>query len=148
MQSSRRVCAAATLIGFGVLLSQGVSAQPDRTPPQAEAATVGASLATTSIESKQLHSLLGREVRTASEENAGRVIDALTDRSGRVDAVVIEFGGFLGLGTRKIAVEWSALRFVPDGAQGFLQVELTRDQLRRAPEYKPGEHTVVLTSGR
>ena len=75
------------------------------------------------------------------------MIDILADRAGRVDAAVIEFGGFMGLGTRKIAVEWSALRFLTEGKQGFVQVELTRDQLRRAPEYKPGEVAVVLRSG-
>ena len=48
---------------------------------------------------------------------AGRIIDLLADRSGQVRAAVIEFGGFLGIGTRKIAVDWSALRFEGDGKQ-------------------------------
>jgi hypothetical protein len=91
----------------------------------------------------ELASVLGREVRTRVEEDVGRIIDLLADRDGRVQAAVIEFGGFLGIGTRKIAVEWSSLRFQPEGKQPPVIVELTRDQLRRAPEYKPTEPAIV-----
>ncbi len=91
----------------------------------------------------QLESVLGREVRTAVEEDVGRIIDLLVDRDGQVSAAVIEFGGFLGIGTRKIAVEWSALRFESTGKQPVILVDVTRDQLRRAPEYKPGDPAVV-----
>jgi hypothetical protein len=91
----------------------------------------------------QLDSVLGREVRTRVEEDVGRIIDLLADRNGHVQAAVIEFGGFLGIGTRKIAVEWSALRFEGDGKQPIVIVEMTRDQLRVAPEYKPSEPAVV-----
>jgi hypothetical protein len=91
----------------------------------------------------QLESVLGREVRTAVEEDVGRIIDLLVDREGRVSAAVIEFGGFLGIGTRKIAVEWPALRFESAGKQSVILVDVTRDQLRRAPDYKPSEPAVV-----
>jgi hypothetical protein len=90
-----------------------------------------------------LESVLGREVRTRVEEDGGRIIDLLADRHGRVQAAVIEFGGFLGIGTRKIAVEWSALRFETGGKQPVVIVDITRDQLRVAPEYKPSEPAVV-----
>src|SRR5262245_33265576 len=73
----------------------------------------------------QLESVLGREVRTRVEEDVGRVVDLLADRHGRVQAAVIEFGGFLGIGTRKIAVEWSALSFVNDAKQPVVIVEMT-----------------------
>ena len=89
-----------------------------------------------------LESVLGREVRTRVEEDLGRIIDLLVDRNGQVQAAVIEFGGFLGIGTRKIAVEWSALRFDADGKQRVV-VEVNRDQLRTAPEFKPAEPAIV-----
>ena len=89
-----------------------------------------------------LESVLGREVRTRVEEDVGRIIDLLADRYGHVQAAVIEFGGFLGIGTRKIAVEWSALRFEQDGRKPVVIVELTRDELRVAPEYKQSEPAI------
>jgi len=90
-----------------------------------------------------LESVLGREVRTSTDRDVGRIIDVLVDRNGRVEAVVIEFGGFLGIGTRKIAVDWSAVRFDAGGDKSVLPVDVTHDQLRIAPEYRPNEPAVV-----
>jgi hypothetical protein len=92
---------------------------------------------------RQLESVLGREIQTRVEDASGRIIDLLADRDGRVRAAVIEFGGFMGIGTRKIAVEWSALRFEGDGRQPHIILDMTRDQLRKAPEYKPNEPAVI-----
>jgi hypothetical protein len=90
-------------------------------------------------------SILGREV-TNREGDGGRVIDVLVDLDGRSGAVVIEFGGFLGIGSRKVAVEWNALRFVREGNRTLLMVDISREQIRDAPEYKPSERPTVLTT--
>lgn len=97
---------------------------------------------------RDLESVLGRDVRTRVEEDMGRIIDLLADRNGRVQAAVIEFGGFMGIGTRKIAIEWSALRFESGGKQPQVILDMTRDQLRKAPEYKPNEPAVVRKADR
>ena len=91
----------------------------------------------------RLQSVLGRDVRN-TDGDSGRVIDLLTDTQGQLRAAVIEFGGFLGLGTRKIAVEWQAFRFVRDGARIAIVVDVTRNQLRAAPEYKSNEPPFVV----
>jgi hypothetical protein len=96
---------------------------------------------------RDLESVLGRDVRTRVEEDMGRIIDLLADRSGQVQAAVIEFGGFMGIGTRKIAVEWQALRFEGEGKQPQVILDMTRDQLRKAPEYRPKEPAVVRQVG-
>ena len=59
---------------------------------------------------------------------------------GRVRAAVVEFGGFLGIGTRKIAVDWAAFRF----AGKSIWVDVTRDQLRAAAEYKTNEPPLIV----
>jgi hypothetical protein len=93
----------------------------------------------------RLVSILGREV-TNREGDGGRVIDVLVDLDGRSGAVVVEFGGFMGIGSRKVAVEWNALRFVKEGNRTLLMVDVSRDQIRDAPEYKPNEPSAVLTT--
>jgi hypothetical protein len=97
----------------------------------------------TVVARSKLESVLGKPVRTRVEEDGGRIIDLLADRSGNLEAAVIEFGGFLGIGTRKIAVEWSALRFEADGKDTVIVVDVTRDQLRVAPEWKANEPAIV-----
>ena len=71
----------------------------------------------------------------------GRVVDVIVDRSGTARAAVIDFGGFLGVGSRKIAIDWSAMRF-----SGLDQVtlDLTRDQVKAAPQYEEGKPIIVL----
>jgi len=93
---------------------------------------------------RRLDSVLGREVRTRVEEDVGRIVDILADPQSRVQAAVIEFGGFLGIGTRKIAVDWSAISFENDGKRTIVIVDVSRDQLRLAPEYKPNEQPMIV----
>jgi hypothetical protein len=93
----------------------------------------------------RLVSILGRDV-TNREGDSGRVIDVLVDTGGDSGAVVVEFGGFMGIGSRKVAVDWDALRFVREGNRTSLIVDITRDQIRKAAEYKAGEPTKVLSA--
>jgi hypothetical protein len=56
------------------------------------------------IDPLTIETVLGREVRSITDENMGRIVDIIVDRSGQVRAAIIDFGGFLGVGSRKIAV--------------------------------------------
>ena len=55
----------------------------------------------TIIGAQEAHGVLGRDVRSAANEDMGRIVDVIVDRSGTVRAAVIDFGGFLGVGSRK-----------------------------------------------
>ena len=92
----------------------------------------------------RLVSILGREI-TNREGDSGRVIDVLVDLDGYSGAVVVEFGGFLGIGSRKVAVAWGALRFTREGNRSLLTADISREQIRDTPEYKPNEPPTVLT---
>src|SRR6266699_6317766 len=61
--------------------------------------------------SHDVQGALGKEVRSGTGENLGRIVDVLVDQDGQVRAAVIDFGGFLGVGRRKIVVDWRALHF-------------------------------------
>jgi hypothetical protein len=91
-----------------------------------------------------VQAVLGREVRSVTDENMGRIVDIIVDRSGQVRAAVIDFGGFLGVGSRKIAVDWSILRFGSGEKSDRVVVDLTQAQVKVAPEYKDGKPVVVL----
>ena len=99
----------------------------------------------TVLGSRQAQSVLGREVRSSADENMGRIVDVIVERSGRVRAAVIDFGGFLGLGSRKIAVDWGALHFAPErSTRDVVTLDLTREQVKAAPEYKDKQPVIVL----
>jgi hypothetical protein len=91
-----------------------------------------------------VETVLGREVRSVADENMGRIVDIIVDLSGQVRAAVIDFGGFLGVGSRKIAVDWNILRFGSGEKPAHVVMELTQAQLKAAPEYKEGKPVVIL----
>src|SRR6478609_8552897 len=99
----------------------------------------------TVIGARDAHGILGREVRGAADENMGRIVDVIVDRDGMVRAAVIDFGGFLGVGSRKIVVDWNALHFgrVANKSDS-ITLELTKEQVTAAPEYKEDTPIVVL----
>jgi len=99
----------------------------------------------TVIGARDAHGILGRDVRSAANEDMGRVVDVIVDREGTVRAAVIDFGGFLGVGSRKIVVEWNALRFGGVASKSdSITLELTKEQVNAAPEYKEDAPVIVL----
>ena len=110
-------------------------AQKDPAPPST-VSVIGA---------RDAHGVLGRDVRGAADENMGRIVDVIVDRQGQVRAAVIDFGGFLGVGSRKIVVDWSALHFGRIANKSdAISLELTRQQVTAAPEYKEDAPLIVL----
>lgn len=114
------------------------------TPPVAQKEPVPPPSVTV-IGARDAHGVLGREVRSAANENMGRIVDVVVDRSARVRAAVIDFGGFLGVGSRKIVVDWNALHFGRIANKSdSISLELTKQQVTAAPEYKEDTPIVVL----
>lgn len=99
----------------------------------------------TIIGASDAHGVLGRDVRSAADEDMGHIVDVIVDLNGHVRAAVIDFGGFLGVGSRKIVVDWNALRFGKiTNKKDSITLELTKAQVAAAPEYKEGTPMVVL----
>ena len=88
---------------------------------------------------RDLLGVLGAAVQSNAGEDMGRIVQVLVDQGGQARAAVIDFGGFLGVGSRKVA-----LHFAPDVEQQNILLDLTRDQVKAAPEYKSGKPVVVL----
>lgn len=111
--------------------------QPPQAPP-------GTPPSATVMNKSEVQGVLGRDVRSATDENMGHIIDVIVDGSGAPLAAVIDFGGFLGVGSRKIAVDWNALHFAPGDKPAPITLDLTKDQVRAAPEYTDRKAVVIL----
>jgi hypothetical protein len=99
----------------------------------------------TIIGASEARGVLGRDVRSSGDENMGRIVDVIVDPLGAVRAAVIDFGGFLGVGSRKIVVDWNALHFGRVANKGdSITLDLTKEQVMAAPEFKEGTPMVVL----
>jgi PRC-barrel domain len=131
-------------------------AADEATPPQANQAappakepapakTPAPPPSVTVIGARDAHGILGRYVRSTADEDMGRIVDVIVDREGTVRAAVIDFGGFLGVGSRKIVVDWNALHFGSVANKSdSITLELTKEQVNAAPEYKEDTPLIVL----
>ena len=73
-------------------------------------------------------------MRGRSGETIGDVNEVLFDNSGKVNAVVIGVGGFLGMGQREVAIAFSSLRMTRDeDGRNVVTVDATKDALKTAP---------------
>lgn len=74
-------------------------------------------------------------------EDIGEINDVILSRDGKIEAVMVDIGGFLGIGERKVAVNMGEIRFVADDATPededdyFLVMNAARAQFEEAPEY-------------
>lgn len=114
------------------------AASPVAPPPNGTPATV--------MDLGEVDGVLGKNVRSTAGDDMGRIIDVMVGANGQVHAAIIDFGGFLGVGSRKVAVDWRALQFASEGKVGRITTGLSRNQIRLAPEYKNGEAVVVLNA--
>lgn len=79
----------------------------------------------------------------ADWEDIGEINDLVVSRDGQVSAVLVDIGGFLGIGERQVAVQMPALRMVGDDASAdnpddfFLVLGADRAMLEAAPGYGP-----------
>jgi len=141
---SRLLIAIATL-AFAAFAAAKAADAPATPPASAEKKEPAPPPSVTVIGARDAHGILGRDVLSAANEDMGRIVDVIVDRGGAVRAAVIDFGGFLGVGSRKIVVDWNALHFAGvSNKSDSITLELTKEQVSAAPEYKEDTPLIVL----
>ncbi|WP_421698535.1 PRC-barrel domain-containing protein [Ancylobacter sp.] len=80
--------------------------------------------------------LMGTEVVTANDEKLGSISDVIVEREGEIIAVVIDVGGFLGIGAKPVAVSFDSLTATPTDNGEKVVVSMTKEELNSAPEFK------------
>lgn len=88
--------------------------------------------------------ILGRTVHDPAGAQAGQLIDVLVGTDGKPIAGVVNIGGFLGVGVRKIAVAWRLLHVVPAADDVTIVMDLTLDDAAAAPEMAGPDNAVVV----
>ena len=80
----------------------------------------------------------GTDVYNSKGDHVGSIERVMIDKvGGRVAYAVMKFGGFLGLGSDHYPIPWSLLTY--NERLGGYEVNVTEDQLRRAPKFSDDE---------
>ncbi len=76
----------------------------------------------------------GTSVYNGAGDKLGSIDDLMIDKqSGQVRYAVLEFGGFLGMGTDRYPIPWKMLKY--DSSMDGYVVPLDKAQLAGAPKY-------------
>jgi hypothetical protein len=143
----RNLSAAASrrlLFACGMLALAGVAYAQSKTPggvPPPPGMSLAESADMRFPQPVRVGDLIGREVLrpVESQEVLGRVRRVVRDQNGQI-MVVVDFGGFLGFGSRPIAVPVDAMVLL---GQDMEIVAFTPKQLRQFPTFSPAGGTDV-----
>ena len=94
----------------------------------------------------------GTDVMGAQDEKIGDVSDILFDKDGKVLAYIVGVGGFLGIGSKDVAIAPAAFQMMHDTRAGAndtikLKLAMSKDDLKNAPEFKPYTASSAPTTG-
>jgi sporulation protein YlmC with PRC-barrel domain len=123
------------------------SVQPaDRAAP---AATTGGSQEKMMLKGNwRASKLMGLDVYNEANEKLGDVNELILDKNGKVNAVVIGAGGFLGMGEHDIAVSMDKLKFIEERVRTSSTAPATtsRDNAATTRETTTGAATTTTTT--
>src|SRR5436189_5873824 len=119
--------------------------QTEISQSQAQASQAQASQAQASQpHASQSHSLIasdrveGTPVRRTGGEKIGTIERLMIDKlTGNVAYAVLSFGGFLGMGQKHAPIPWARLTY--DRMLGAYHLDLTEEELKRAPSFAAGQ---------
>jgi len=78
----------------------------------------------------------GATVYDAQNQKVGDIKDVIIDRDGKVAAVVLDVGAFLGVGGKYVAVSMNDLKITQDSSnKPRFAVDMTKDQLKAAQAF-------------
>jgi hypothetical protein len=76
--------------------------------------------------------LHGAAVYDAQHRKIGPIEEVVFERNGRIAAVVLDVGSFLGIGGKRVAITLNELRIAEESGKPRFQLDLTKDQLKSA----------------
>ena len=83
----------------------------------------------------------GTDVIGTDDKKIGDVSDILFDKDGKIEAYVVGVGGFLGIGSKDVALAPAAFQVVPGdkskNESDKLRLSMTKDQLKEAANFEP-----------
>ncbi|TPN49313.1 MULTISPECIES: PRC-barrel domain-containing protein [unclassified Mesorhizobium] len=85
--------------------------------------------------------LKGTTVYGANDAKVGEIGDVVLTPDNKPDAVIVDVGGFLGIGSKEVAVGMDNLKFMTDkNGKKYLYTTFTKEQLQAQTAYDKGSY--------
>jgi sporulation protein YlmC with PRC-barrel domain len=111
------------------------------TPPAATAPSGNLSYYKHTPGQMRASKLIGTNVKNQANETIGEINELILDKDGKVAAVVIGVGGFLGIGQREVALDYKSLNIkydpnaMTDAGATTVMVNATKESIMSAPAW-------------
>jgi hypothetical protein len=80
--------------------------------------------------------LVGVAVYDSANEKIGAISNLVIDQSGTIQAIVIGVGGFLGVGTKDIAVSLNKMTIIREDGGDKAIAQLSKPEIELAPSFQ------------
>jgi sporulation protein YlmC with PRC-barrel domain len=80
--------------------------------------------------------IMGKAVYNRANERIGEVNELIVDKDGRIAAAIIGVGGFLGIGERNVAVNFSTMQMMTENNTTRVMLDIDKTRLQQAPEFQ------------
>jgi sporulation protein YlmC with PRC-barrel domain len=130
--------ALALLLATGSAFAADNAAQPNQAAtPSGQMATARSTemIGTLPGDALPISDYYNQTVYDNRDNKIGDVNDLLLDKSGKINAVIVGVGGFLGVGEKNVAVPFSSLNVAEKNGSRYLVLETTKEALQNAPSY-------------
>jgi sporulation protein YlmC with PRC-barrel domain len=84
-----------------------------------------------------------QDVYDNNRNTVGKIYDVLIDKSGKITALMVGVGGFLGVGEKDVALPFAAIKAEKKDNKWYLTVDETKDSLKGAAGYKYDSSTTT-----
>jgi sporulation protein YlmC with PRC-barrel domain len=84
-----------------------------------------------------------QDVYDKGQSSVGKIDDVLIDKSGKITALMVGVGGFLGVGEKDVALPFSAVKSEKKNNKWYLTTDETKDSLKSAAGYKYDSSTTT-----
>ncbi|UPK01421.1 PRC-barrel domain-containing protein [Bradyrhizobium sp. 170] len=140
---------AAALLSAAVFSAPAYAQTAQPTDRAAPAATTAGSQEKMALKGNwRASKLMGLDVYNEANEKLGDINELILDKNGKVNAVVIGVGGFLGMGEHDIAVSMDKLKFMEEAVRTSSTAPATATRERTTKETTTGAATTTTTTAR
>jgi sporulation protein YlmC with PRC-barrel domain len=106
------------------------AAAPETTPPEAAIEPAAG------IPGMRASEIIGAKVNSADGASIGEISEVIVQSNGSINGVVVDVGGFLGMGEKPVLLGWKDLSFAGNADDVVVSTALSKEQLNSMPAYK------------
>jgi sporulation protein YlmC with PRC-barrel domain len=131
-------------IALALMTSAANAQTPQQAPqPQSPAAQIMTSIPASSMTVTHWYK---QNVYDPGDNKIGEIMDVLVDREGKITALIVGAGGFLGMGEKDVAVPFDAVQVTSkNNNKWYLVMNSTKDALKAAKGFKYDRNAMTWT---